>query len=99
MTYTAGGRAMTAEPKTTALDDLEARRQNGGAAAWGVICLIFWIVVALCWLFLSGCVAGNKAEVSAVKIESRKSTTAENINAAGKVAGGAWDRLFGNKAE
>lgn len=84
--------------KNRTWEEIEAQRQNGGAAAWGVICLLFfWVLVGVCWLFLSGCVSGNKAEVNAVKIESRKSTTAENINAAGRVAGGAWDRLFGKK--
>jgi outer membrane murein-binding lipoprotein Lpp len=78
--------------------EVEDHRQNGGAVAWLVIALFIAAIVCAV-LLLSGCAAGNKTEVSAVKFEpSRKSTTAENIDAGGKVAAGAWDRLFGNKA-
>jgi len=48
---------------------------------------------------LTGCATArdNKIEVPIVKIESRKSSTAENIEAGGRVLGGAWDRLKGAK--
>jgi membrane associated rhomboid family serine protease len=58
-----------------------------------------FIAAALAVLLITGCVSGNRAEVSAVKIESRKSTTAENIEASGRVLGGAWDRLLRKDAK
>jgi hypothetical protein len=72
---------------TEAFEEQESRRQNGGAAAWGMIALLFWLAgIAVC--VLSGCVSGNKAELSAVKIE--KQSTAQEVdqyvNTAGRVA-------------
>jgi len=60
---------------------------------------IYCVSAAVLLLCLAGCATAKDNEISAIKIEpSRKSTTAENIEAGGKVAAGAWDRLFGNKA-
>lgn len=59
-----------------------------------------WLFFIIGLLAVTGCVAGNKTDVSAVKFEpSRKSTIAENIEAAGRVAGGAFDRLFKEKGD
>ncbi len=44
----------------------------------------------------TGCATVKDNEVNAIKFEpARKSTTAENIEAGGRVAAGAWDRIFG----
>ena len=61
--------------------------------------IIYCVSAAVLLLCLAGCATAKDNEISAIKIEpSSKSTTAENIEAGGKVAAGAWDRLFGNKA-
>lgn len=63
------------------------------APAIALVCIIAGL------LLISGCV-GNKAEANAIKIEqSKKSTTAENVDAYGRVAAGAWDRLFKSGSE
>lgn len=55
---------------------------------------LIFLSAALVILFGSGCVSGNKGVE--VKVEhQRTSTIAENIDAAGRVAGGAFDRIFG----
>ncbi len=70
------------------IEEREARRQNGGAAAWGLISLLFWVVVIAIWALLTGCVSGNTAEISAVRIE--KQSTAQEVDqyvtSAGRVA-------------
>ena len=68
-------------------------RQNGGAVAWTAIAVGLWLVGCLIYCLLTiGCVSGNKADVS-VFPKSNKSTAAENIEAGGKVAAGALDRV------
>ena len=59
---------------------------------------ILYIILLAPTICLSGCVSGNKG-VEVNIPESNKSTTAENIDAAGKVLGGAWDRLFHKESE
>ena len=60
---------------------------------------IYCVSSTVLLLCLAGCATAKDNEISAIKFQpSRKSTTAENIEAGGKVAAGAWDRLFGNKA-
>lgn len=51
------------------------------------------ICCSLLVIGLAGCAHDNGIVIKG----SSKSTQAENIEAAGKVAAGAWDRLFGNK--
>ena len=56
--------------------------------------IIYCVSAAVLLLLLAGCATAKDNEISAIKIEpGRKSTTAENIEAGGKVAAGAWDRL------
>ena len=62
--------------------------------------IIYCVSSAVLLLCLTGCATAKDNEISAIKIEpGRKSTIAENIEAGGKVAAGAWDRLTRKDAE
>jgi len=68
-------------------------RIGGMVALLAVLDVLIWgvVVTGICGA-LTGCATGNKAEISLLP-KSNKSTTAENIEAGGKVAAAALDRV------
>lgn len=71
----------------------EDSRQNGGAVAWTAIAVMFWLIVATVYFILTtGCAHDNGIVYKPAPKPT--STVAENIEAGGKVAAGAFDRLF-----